>query len=69
MAAINSINNDKDISSSRQDDLYTLDYQTKNPDYVCESSDEKEKVEPFVCEKEALEFVNYYSLKVLNEER
>ena len=66
--AINNLIN-KDISSSQHDNLYSFNYQTKNHDYVCDSSDEKEKVEPFSCEKDALDFANYYSLKVLDGAR
>ncbi|MCL2443569.1 MAG: hypothetical protein FWD13_08940 [Treponema sp.] len=47
---------------------YSLDYQDEKPACVCESSEEIEIIEPFDGEKEALEFVNYYSQKVLNEE-
>ena len=68
MPAINSSKN-RDILSSQRENLYSLDHQEKNPDCVCDSSDEKEKIEPFDCEKDALEFANYYSQKVLNEER
>ncbi|MCL2444196.1 MAG: hypothetical protein FWD13_12145 [Treponema sp.] len=36
--------------------------------YVCESSDERGKIEPFDDENEALDFINFYSRKVINEE-
>ena len=67
MTTIDMVNN-KITSFSQQENLYSFDYQTKKPDYVCDSSDGKEKVEPFDCEKDALEFANFYSKKVLNEE-
>ncbi|MCL2801859.1 MAG: hypothetical protein FWD28_08910 [Treponema sp.] len=68
MPKINVVNN-KDTSSSQQGYEYSQDYQSVNHGYVCESSNENETVEPFDCEKDALEFANFYSQKVLNEER
>jgi len=47
---------------------YPLNFTDEKPAYVCDSSGEKGNVEPFDDEKEALEFVNFYSLKVINEE-
>jgi len=63
-----SIIDNKFTSSSQQRYEYSFDYQRKSPDYLFDSSNEKEVIEPFDCEKDALEFANFYSQKVLNEE-
>ena len=66
MTAANTKNN---TSQAQQGYEYSFDYQKEAPKYVCDSSNEKETVEPFDCEKDALEFANFYSQKVMNEER
>ena len=55
-------------SSSRQENIYSFEYQRKSESYVSDSSKEKDTVEPFSNEKETLEFVNFYAQKMLNEE-
>jgi len=69
MTTVNMVNNAEKASSPQQENVYSFDYQAKSHGYVCDSSNEKEAIEPFDCEKDALEFVNFYSGKVLNEER
>ena len=48
---------------------YSLDYQSKESDYLHDSSNECEHIEPFDNESEALDFVNHYSQMVINETR
>jgi hypothetical protein len=44
-------------------------YQLKHPNYIDASLNKEENIEPFTNEREALEFVNYYAGKILNETR
>ena len=69
MTTNNLAKNDMVFLSSQKENGYSYDYQSINPDYACEPSNENEKIEPFDCEKDALEFANFYSQKVLNEKR
>jgi len=55
--------------SSQKENIYSFDYQQKSASCVCDSSNEQESVEPFDDEKEAIDFVNFYAQKVINEER
>ena len=55
--------------SSCREAGYSFDYQSNESDYVYDSSKEQETIEPFDNEKEALDFVNHYSKKVIDETR
>ena len=54
------------LSSSCKEISYSFDYQSKEPDFLHDSA-EQEIIEPFNDEKEALNFVNYYSQMVIND--
>ena len=56
-------------SSSCKETGYSLDYQSKEPDFAHDSANEYEITEPFNNEKEALDFATHYSKMVINEER
>jgi len=44
-------------------------HQLKHPNYITTSSNGTEQIEPFVNEKDATEFANYYAGIILNETR
>ena len=55
------------LSPSQLESVYSFVYLLKNPDYLRTSVNEQGKIEPFANEREALDFVNYYAERVLNE--
>ena len=69
--ALNAIAKDINVfsSSAAKDNIYSLEYQKNSQDFVHDITDEQEKVEPFENEQDALDFINFYSQKVLNEKR
>ena len=57
------------LSPAQLDSVYSFIYLLKNPNYLDGLPGKNENIEPFASEKEALDFVNHYSGKILNEAR
>jgi hypothetical protein len=57
------------LSPIQIENVYSFVYQLKHPNYIDVSLNKEENIEPFANEREALEFVNYYAGKTLNETR
>jgi hypothetical protein len=57
------------LSPIQIESVYSFVYQLKHPNYIDASLNKEENIEPFANEREALEFVNYYAGKILNETR
>ena len=54
------------LTPAQLESVYSFVYLLKNPDYLQASLSKKESVEPFANEREAIDFVNYYSGRMLN---
>jgi hypothetical protein len=54
------------LSPAQRESVHSFIYLLKHPNYL-QTLPKKVKVEPFVNEREALDFVNYYSGRMLNE--
>ena len=59
----------KTLSPVQLESVYSFVYLLKHPDYIADSLNEEENIEPFANEREALDFVNYYAGKACNETR
>ena len=59
----------KTLSPDQLASVYSFVYLLKNPEFLPVSTERKISIEPFTNEKEALDFVNYYSERLLNETR
>ena len=57
------------LSPVQLESVYSFVYQLKHPDYIKESLNEENNIEPFANEREALDFVNYYTGRMLNGTR
>jgi hypothetical protein len=57
----------KTLSHVQQESVYSFVYLLKHPEYMYAS--EQEKIEPFANEREAIDFVNDYSERILYEAR
>jgi hypothetical protein len=55
----------KTLSSTQQESVYSFVYSLKHPDYLHDS--EQEIIEPFVNEREALDFANDYAMRLFHE--
>jgi hypothetical protein len=55
----------KTLSHDQQESVYSFVYLLKHPEYMYTS--EQEKTEPFANEREAIDFVNSYSERILYE--
>jgi hypothetical protein len=54
------------LSPAQRESVRSFVFLLKHPDYL-QTAPQKEKIEPFASEREALDFVNYYAGRVLNE--
>jgi len=57
------------LSPIQLESVYSFVYLLKHPNYMTASLSEEENIEPFINEREALDFVNYYAGRMLNETR
>ena len=57
----------KTLSPSQLESVYSFVYLLKNPGHLNASLNRQESVEPFATEREAMDFVNYYADRTLNE--
>jgi hypothetical protein len=57
------------LSPIQLESVYSFVYLLKHPNYTAASINEEENIEPFTNERDALDFANYYSGKMLNETR
>ena len=59
------------LSPVQLESVYSFVYLLKHPNYRSDSlvENKEESIEPFANEREALDFVNYYAGRVLNETR
>jgi len=57
----------KTLSPTQQESVYSFVYFLKHPEYMCVSR--QESIEPFATEKEAIDFANDYSMRLLRETR
>jgi len=55
------------LSTVQLESVYSFVYLLKHPNYMTASLNKKENIEPFTNEREALDCVNYYAGKILNE--
>jgi hypothetical protein len=57
----------KTLSPAQMESVFSFIYLLKHPDRLHNSFIREESVEPFASEREALDFVNYYAERMLNE--
>jgi hypothetical protein len=57
------------LSPLQMESVYSFVYLLKHPNHIGASLNKEENIEPFANEREALDFVNYYAEKMLNETR
>ena len=57
------------LTPAQLNSVYSFIYLLKHPNFLFESLKENENIEPFTNERDALDFVNYYAEKNLNETR
>ena len=53
------------LSPIQLESVYSFVYRLKHPDYMTASLNEEDSIEPFSNEREALDFVNYYTGRML----
>ena len=59
----------KTLCPSQLKSVFSFVYLLKHPEYMQAPIGETENIEPFVSEREALDFINFYAGKLINETR
>ena len=59
----------KTLTPAQLESVYSFIYLLKHPEKLHAPLNVQESIEPFASEREALDFVNYYTGKILNEAR
>ena len=67
MNAVDLFQEIKTLSPAQLESVYSFVFLLKNPNYLDASLNRHESVELFDTEREALDFVNYYANRMLNE--
>ena len=57
------------LSPIQLESVYSFVYQLKHPNYITNSLNKEENIEPFANEREAMDFANYYAGRILNGTR
>ena len=57
----------KTLTPAQLESVFSFVYLLKHPEHLHSSFGGQESIEPFTNEREALDFVNYYAGKILNE--